>query len=58
MAIPDDKFVGQLDELDVDIVAYQDEIGVQKTEVHEIPRIYEGLRRAHDRHLERQFGQM
>lgn len=49
VAIPDDKFVRQLDELDVDIVAYQDEIGVQKTEVHEIPRIYEGLRRAHDR---------
>ncbi|WP_129723424.1 DUF4434 domain-containing protein [Xylanivirga thermophila] len=48
-AVPDDKFVGQLDKLDVDIVAYQDEIGVQKTEVHEIPKIYEGLRRAHDK---------
>lgn len=49
VAVIDDKFVGQLDELDVDIIAYQDEVGVRKTQVHELPKIYEGLRRAHDR---------
>jgi hypothetical protein len=46
---PDDKYVQQLDALDVDIVAYQDEVGVQKSKVTETARFYEGLRRAHNR---------
>jgi hypothetical protein len=46
---PDDKYVGQLDALDVDIVAYQDEVGVRKSKVTETARFYEGLRKAHDR---------
>jgi hypothetical protein len=46
---PDDKYVRQLDALDVDIVAYQDEVGVQKSKVTETSSFYEGLRKAHDR---------
>lgn len=49
IAIPDDKYVRQLESLDVDVIAYQDEIGVRKSTVEEIPAFYEGLRKAHDR---------
>lgn len=44
---PDDKFAGQLENLDVDIIAYQDEIGVRKTRVEESSALYEGLQKAH-----------
>lgn len=33
----------------MDIVAYQDEVGVRKSQVIETPAFYEGLRKAHDR---------
>ncbi len=46
---PDDQYVRQLDSMDVDIVAYQDEVGVQKSKVTETSAFYEGLRKAHDR---------
>jgi hypothetical protein len=46
---PDDKYVRQLDTLDVDIVAYQDEVGVRKSKTTETSAFYEGLRKAHDR---------
>jgi Domain of unknown function (DUF4434) len=49
VAVPDDKYVRQLESLDVDVVAYQDEVGVQKSTPDETPRFYEGLRKAHDR---------
>jgi hypothetical protein len=49
IVIPDDKYVRQLDTLDVDIVAYQDEIGVRKSKVTETSTFYQGLRKAHDR---------
>lgn len=49
IAVPDDKYVRQLETLDVDIIAYQDEVGVQKSTPSETPRFYEGLRKAHDR---------
>jgi len=49
VAVPDDKYVRQLDALDVDIVAYQDEVGVRKSKVSETSAFYEGLRKAHDR---------
>jgi len=49
VAVPDDAFVGQLEALDIDIIAYQDEVGVRKSRVEELPAFYEGLRRAHDR---------
>ena len=46
---PDDNYIKQLDQLDVDIIAYQDEIGVRKSKVRELPAFYEGLKKAHDR---------
>ena len=46
---PDDQYVRQLDALDVDIVAYQDEVGVRKSKTSETSAFFEGLRRAHDR---------
>jgi hypothetical protein len=46
---PDDKYVRQLDAMDVDIVAYQDEVGVQKSKTTETSAFYQGLRKAHDR---------
>jgi hypothetical protein len=49
VAVPDDEYVHQLDSLDVDVIAYQDEIGVRKSKVEETSAFYEGLRRAHDR---------
>jgi hypothetical protein len=49
VAVPDDKYVRQLESLDVDIIAYQDEVGVHKSSVEETPAFYEGLRKAHDR---------
>ena len=45
----DDAYVKQLDQMDVDIVAYQDEVGVRKSIAAETPTFYEGLRKAHDR---------
>ena len=49
VAVPDDKYVKQLASLDVDVVAYQDEVGVRKSRVEETSAFYEGLRKAHDR---------
>ena len=46
---PDDEYVRQLDAMDVDIVAYQDEVGVRKSRVTETASFYERLRKAHDR---------
>lgn len=48
-AIPDDQYVRQLGVMDVDIVAYQDEVGVRKSKVTETSAFYAGLRKAHDR---------
>ncbi len=45
----DDKFLKQIDSLNVDIIAYQDEVGVQKTKVEELPAIYETLKKIHDK---------
>lgn len=49
VAVPDDEYVRQLESLDVDIIAYQDEVGVRKSKPDETSAFYEGLRRAHDR---------
>ncbi|MGA2635893.1 MAG: DUF4434 domain-containing protein [Terracidiphilus sp.] len=46
---PDDKYVRQLDTLDVDIVAYQDEVGVGRSKTTETSAYYQGLRKAHNR---------
>lgn len=48
-ARPDDTYIRQLDGMDVDIIAYQDEVGVRKSKPTETSAFYEGLRRAHDR---------
>lgn len=46
---PDDHFINQLERLNVDFVAYQDEIGVQKTKLEESAKFYEQLKKAHDK---------
>lgn len=43
----DDLYVSQLERLNVDFVAYQDEIGVEKTKVEESAAFYENLYRVH-----------
>ena len=45
----DDGYARQLEELEVDIIAYQDEIGVRKSKVGETAAYYEALRKVHDR---------
>lgn len=47
--IADDKYVAQLESLDCDIIAYQDEIGVRKSKPEETYKYYEALRKAHDK---------
>ena len=56
VAVPDDKYAKQLESLDVDIVAYQDEVGVQKSRVDETSASYEGLKKVHDRVAKAPFG--
>ncbi len=43
----DDRFVRQLESLDVDYIAYQDEIGVEKTKVEESAAFFERLYELH-----------
>jgi len=43
----DDIYIKQLEQLNVDFVAYQDEIGVEKTRVEESATFYENLYRVH-----------
>ncbi len=53
--IEDDRFVQRLRALGtagVDFIAYQDEVGVRKTRVDQLPAIYARLRRLHDRAAE------
>jgi hypothetical protein len=45
----DDSYVRQLDKLDIDIVAYQDEIGVKKTRVGTAGKYYETLYKSHQK---------
>lgn len=45
----DNRFIRSLAELDVDFIAYQDEVGVRKTKVDRTKRLYEKLRVAHDK---------
>lgn len=44
----DEKYIEQLSRLDVDFIAYQDEIGVRKTSVDKTPLFYRELKKAHD----------
>lgn len=45
----DDRFVAQLRSLEIDYIAYQDEIGVNRTTPEEAKRTFASLREAHDR---------
>jgi hypothetical protein len=47
--VADDKYVSQLEKLDVDIIAYQDEIGVRKSTPDQTAAFYSALRAAHDK---------
>ncbi len=49
LAFTNDRYVHTLAELDVDFIAYQDEVGVRKTKVDRTARIFEKLRKAHDK---------
>jgi len=48
-AVCDDKFVRQLEEIDVDIIAYQDEVGCLRMTPSQSAAAYARLRQAHDR---------
>jgi hypothetical protein len=43
----DDRYIRQLEQLDIDIIAYQDEIGVKKTKVGEVGKYFEELYKMH-----------
>ena len=43
------RYIRTLAELDVDFIAYQDEVGVRKTKVDRTARLFEKLRKAHDK---------
>ncbi len=45
----DGEYIRQLEALDVDFVAYQDEVGVRKSTEDQTEAYYEALRRAHDK---------
>lgn len=49
LALANNRYVRCLSELDVDFIAYQDEVGVKKTKVDRTKRIFEKLRKAHDK---------
>lgn len=48
-AVCDDNYVRQLEQLDVDIIAYQDEVGCLRMTPEQSAVAFERLRRAHDR---------
>ena len=49
LALTNGSYVKTLSELDVDYIAYQDEVGVKKTKVQRTEKIFERLRKAHDK---------
>jgi hypothetical protein len=48
-AVNDDRYVRQLDQLEVDIIAYQDEVGCLRMTPEQSAAAFARLRRAHDR---------
>ena len=48
LALTNKSYVNTLMNLDVDFIAYQDEVGVKKTPVGTTEKIFETLRKAHD----------
>lgn len=49
LALTNKSYVNTLMNLDVDFIAYQDEVGVKKTPVARTEKIFERLRKAHDK---------
>lgn len=49
IALTDGKYVRQLKALDVDFVAYQDEVGVKKSTPKQTARYFKKLKKAHDK---------
>lgn len=49
LILPNDEYVAQLERLDCDFIAYQDEVGVRRCQVEELSKVYEGLKKAHDK---------
>lgn len=49
LVLASDYFARSLAETDVDFIAYQDEVGVKKTKVDRTEKIFERLRKAHDK---------
>ncbi len=49
LVLSSDYFARSLAETDVDFIAYQDEVGVKKTKVDRTEKIFERLRKAHDK---------
>lgn len=49
LTLTNERYVRALTELDVDFIAYQDEIGVKKTKVGRSAKLFEKLRKAHDK---------
>lgn len=47
--ITDDRYIRDLEALDADFVAYQDEVGVRKSTPDETGAFFEALRKAHDK---------
>lgn len=49
LTFTDGKYVRQLKELDVDFIAYQDEVGVKKSSPRQTARYFSKLKKAHDK---------
>lgn len=49
MISADDTFIDQLKRLDCDIIAYQDEVGVEKSTTEQTAGYFKALRQAHDK---------
>jgi hypothetical protein len=49
LALTNKRYVDTLMKLDVDFIAYQDEVGVKKTPVARTEKIFERLKKAHDK---------
>lgn len=49
MVAADDRFIRQLERIDADFIAYQDEVGVQKSTVEQTPAYFETLKKLHDK---------
>ncbi|OGO90660.1 MAG: hypothetical protein A2Y17_02920 [Clostridiales bacterium GWF2_38_85] len=47
--VVDDKFVKRLESIDCDYIAYQDEIGVEKSTAEQTKKYFENLKFAHDK---------